>query len=189
MAILIDKQVRPMPAEPVVPVLILSGTVGVGKTAILESIHELLIQAREPHACLDADALSLSWPVRGDFNQIAMLENVASVWANARAAGATRLVLAAVIERQEDRDAFRSAVPGADVTVCQLEASKDTRMSRLRQREHGTSLEWHLQRTEKLRDILERAAIHDFVVDNDRRARDEVAREVLLRADWSISNL
>ncbi len=173
-----------MPAETALPVLFLSGTVGVGKSAVLEEIHELLVRAKIPHACLDADALSMSWPTRGDFNEVAMLDNVASVWANARAAGATRLVIAGVVERRENRDAFRRAVPGAQLTVCQLVAPTEIRMSRLRQREQGAGREWHLQRTEELQNILDQAAAHDFAVSNDQRPLREVAREVLLRAAW-----
>jgi adenylylsulfate kinase len=175
-----------MSAETALPVLIVSGTVGVGKSAILDEVHDLLVQARIPHACIDADALSMSWPPRGDFNQVAMLDNVASVWANALAAGATRLVIASVVERRDHRDAFRRAVPGAQITVCQLIAPMDVRTSRLRQRERGAGLEWHLRRTEELQIILDNAGVHDFAVSNDRRPLREVASEVLIRAGWPI---
>ncbi|MEP6999109.1 MAG: adenylyl-sulfate kinase [bacterium] len=173
-----------MSVEPVVPVLILSGTVGVGKSTILDEVHDLLVRARIPHVCLDTDALAMSWPARGDFNQITMLDNVATVWANARAAGATRVVIASVVERRGDREAFRRAIPGAEIVVCQLVAPMNVRRSRLRQRERGAGLEWHLKRTEELQVILDTAAIHDFVVSNDQRTVQEVAGEVLMRADW-----
>ena len=57
--------------------LILSGTVGVGKSTVLGEVHEVLAAARVPHACIDRDVLGLSWPVRGAFNQDAVFENLA----------------------------------------------------------------------------------------------------------------
>jgi dephospho-CoA kinase len=168
------------------PVLILSGTVGAGKSTILNEVHTLLERARVPHVCVDADALAMSWPARGAFNQIAVLDNLRSVWANARAAGAERLVLACVVESREDLDAYRRAVPGAQITVCQLVAPEEVRKSRLRQRELGAGLEWHLQRTEELRQILEDAAVHDFSVINDDRSVQDVAYEALARAAWPV---
>lgn len=168
------------------PVLILSGTVGVGKSTILNEVHSLLERARVPHICVDADALAMSWPARGAYNQVAVLDNLASIWANARTAGAERLVLACVIESRDDLDAYRRAVPGAEITVCQLVAPEGVRTSRLRQRERGSGLEWHLRRTEELRQILEDAAVHDFSITNDDRSVQDVAYEALTRAAWPV---
>jgi hypothetical protein len=175
-----------MRGEPSSPILILSGTVGVGKSTILNEIHAALAQARVPHACVDTDALAMSWPVRGAFNQIAVLDNLRSVWANAHAAGAERLVLAGVVESREDLDAYRRAVPGAQITVCQLVAPEEVRKSRLQQRELGAGLEWHLRRTEELRQILDDAAVHSFSVFNHGRSVQDVAYEALARAAWPV---
>src|SRR6185295_7813614 len=113
-----------MLAETRVPVLILSGTVGVGKSTVLNEIHDILCRARVRHACIDRDALALSWPPRGAFNELAVLENIESIWANVRAAGAERLVIAGVVERREDLDGYQSVVPGAQIIVCQLIAGE-----------------------------------------------------------------
>ena len=174
-------------ADAGVPLLILSGTIGVGKSTVLVEIHEVLSCSDVPHLCIDADALALSWPRRGDFNAVAVLESVASLWDNARLAGAQRCVIATVVERRAELDAYRHAIPHAELVLVQLTAPEAVRVSRIRHREVGSGLEWHLQRTSSLQHILDDAALHDFSVVNDGRSTREVALEVLTRAGWPVT--
>ena len=174
-----------MPTNARVPVLVISGTVGVGKSTIVGEIHELLSRADVPHACVDADALALSWPHRGEFKQTTVLENLASLWQNARDAGARRFVLAIVVERRADLEAIREAIPGADIVLVQLAAPEQVRLARLRQREVGSGLAWHVQRTTILQEILAAAALHDLDIANDGRPAREVALDILVRTGWS----
>lgn len=174
-------------ADARVPVLLVSGTVGVGKSTILDEIHEVLSRADVPHACIDADALALSWPHRGEFNQVAVLESVASLWRNAQRAGAQRFVIATVVERRQELDAYRHAIPNAELTLVQLTAPEAVRVARLRQREVGSGLEWHLQRTAVLQGILDAAGLHDFAIANDGRSARAVALDVLTCAGWPVS--
>lgn len=173
-----------MPDDSTVPVLALSGPVGVGKTAVLVEIHDVLASADVPHACVERDALAWSWPERGDFNQEVALANLASVWANFRAAGARRVVIAGVLERPEDVDGYRRAIRGARIAVCRLTAPEPLRLARLRDRERGAGLEWHLARTVELERILRDARLEDFSVENGERPLRDVAMEVLARAGW-----
>jgi adenylylsulfate kinase len=173
-----------MPNDSEVPLLIVSGTVGVGKSTVLDAMHDTLCAADLPHACIDLDALGLSWPIRGVFNQTSIVENLGSLWANFRAAGARRLAVAGVVEQPEDLAALQGAVPGARATLCQLLASEPTRLARLRQREIGAGLDWHVRRTTELQTILDSIALHDFTVLNEERTVRDVAREVLVRAGW-----
>ena len=168
-----------------VPVLLLSGTVGVGKTTVLVELHDILSAAGVAHACIERDALAYSWPERGPFNREMLWENLASVWANFRRAGARRLAIGGVVEGAEDIAAYRRAVPGARVVVCLLVAAEATRAERLRAREVGAGLEWHLRRTVELQEIISRAGVHDFTVTNETgRPVREVALEVLAQAGW-----
>ena len=169
-----------------VPVLAISGPVGVGKSTVLVEIHDLLSAREVPHACVERHALAYSSPERGYFNEDVLAVNLASVWANFRAAGAERLVVAGVVERPEDLEVYRRAVPGARITVCRLTAAEDTRLERLRGREVGAGLDWHLARTVELERILDEVRLHDFAVSNDAgRPVREAALEVLARAGWT----
>ena len=173
-----------MHCEHEVPFLIISGTVGVGKSTILDEIHDLLCSADSPHACIDVDALGRSWPRRGAFNRVSMLENLRSLWTNFHVAGALRLAVAGVVERSTDLAAYKHAVPGARITVCRLLASEPTRVARLHTREVGAGLEWHVQRTIELEAVLDAVALHDFEVLNEGRTVHDVALEVLGRVGW-----
>ena len=174
----------PGTAPSVIPLLVLSGPVGVGKTAVGGAISDLLAEARIPHAFVDLDALSVSWPTRGRFNAALVDLNLAAVWNNFRAAGATRLIVSGVMETRDDLDRCRRAVPGAAIVLCRLRAAQATREARIRGREQGAVCEWHLARTVELEEILERAALEDYCVENGGPAATVVAREVLARAGW-----
>lgn len=169
----------------VVPTLLVTGTLGVGKTSVASEISEVLSIREVPHAFVDIDALTCSWPPQGRFNEDLAFRNLASVWANFRAAGAERLVVARVVESRGDLRRYQAAVPGAHMIMCRLVASQETREARLRAREVGTGLEWHLKRTVELESLLREAALEDFRVENDGRPLRAVALEVLERAGWT----
>lgn len=100
------------------------------------------------------------------------------------AADAERSIVVGVLERREDIRGYEGVIPGARVVVCRLTASGATREARLRDREHGAGLQWHLERPVELADILEAARVEEFTVDNDQRPLRAVASEVLVRAGW-----
>lgn len=167
-----------------VPVIIVSGTIGVGKSAVASEMSEILCDRQVPHAYVDLDSLASSWPQVGPFNNVLAFRNLASVWANYREAGCERLIVARVVEHPSELDSYRRAVPGASIVVCRLVTSQETRVSRIRQREVGAGLDWHLDRTIELEEILQQASLEDFRVDNDGRPIRAVAHEVLEKAGW-----
>lgn len=166
------------------PILAISGAVGVGKTSVLIELHDILAGERVPHGCVERDALSFSWPPQGRFNEVIIERNLSCVLPTFLEAGATRLVIAGVIESPADLAVYRRCVPGAEIQVCRLTADLDLRRQRLRGREKGAGLDWHLERTAELDSILDEAKIEDFSVDNGDRPLREVALEVLARARW-----
>ncbi len=99
--------------------LLINGTVGVGKTTVAEAVGDLLADAGLPHAVLDLDWLRRSWPApSGDrFNFEMLLRNLQSIAGNYLEAGATRLVLAGVVEHRNERKWLADAV-GVGLTVC-----------------------------------------------------------------------
>lgn len=64
--------------------LLITGTVGSGKTTVAETISELLVERGMTHAVVDLDQLRLSWPppVGDRFNYALELANLRAVAAN-----------------------------------------------------------------------------------------------------------
>ncbi len=168
-----------------VPTLLITGTTGVGKSTVAAEINDVLAALKVPNAAVDLDALSWQWPSTSPWNNDLMFENLAALWPNYRAHGATHLTLARVLEDQGELDRYRAAVPGAEITVCRLVAPEAARVQRLLERmPPGSSRDWHLNRTVELETILGRLAYEDFAVDNGDRPVREVALDVLVRAGW-----
>ena len=169
-----------------VPVLIISGSMGSGKTTVLSELSDLLEEANVAHAAIDLDWLSKMHPSRGQHGERLMFANLAVVWPVYAAAGAERLVVARVVEDGSELQQYRDAVPGADEpVVCRLEASIDTMQERLRCREPGMFQAQGVARSAALADILRRTRAEDFTVDNGAGCSiTDVAREVLSRAGW-----
>lgn len=168
-----------------IPVLIITGPVGVGKTAVASMVTELLGEAQVAHACVDLDTLRWHYPpIPGDrFSTRLAMKNLAAIWPNFQAYGATRLVVADVIEIQRDRERYREVIPGAMTFVVRLRASLETLAQRLRQREIGAGLEWHLARAPELAAIMERSRVEDLLVETDGKTVVQVAEEIL--AAWA----
>ncbi len=167
------------------PLLIISGSMGTGKTTVLYEISDLLTEAGIPHAAIDLDCLAVVHPQRDPHGQSLAFANLAAVWPNYATLGAERLVVARVVEDRAELDQYRAAVPGAQPIVCRLTAPLSLMHERLRIREPGMFQGQALARATELVDILERASIEDFVVDNGTgRSVGDVAREVLSLAGW-----
>lgn len=170
-----------------VPLLLLSGSMGAGKTTVMGEVSDLLQEADIPHATLDFDCLAQIHPRSADdrYGSRLAFQNLAAIWPNYRLAGIDRLVIARVVEEPAELDRYRAAIPGCEPVVCRITAPVETMHDRLRQREPGIYLPKFLARSTELDGILRSAAIEDFTVDNGpERNITEVAREVLDRAGW-----
>ncbi len=177
-----------MAAEHAIPLLIVTGPVGVGKTTVAYEVAKLLAAAELPHACIDMDTLRSCYPApTGDrFNVALGLRNLAAVWANCRATGAAYLIVADVIEAREALQGYREAVPGAVITVVRLRATLSTLTGRVTRREVGSSRDWHLIRAAELAAQMDRDQVEDVVVDTDGRTIAAIAREVVERSGWAV---
>lgn len=167
-----------------VPVIVVTGTVGVGKSTIAEAMHHILEKQRLPHGCVDIDWLRMSWPQHGLWNTDVSMANLASVWTNFAAAGAGRLIIVDVVEERSFLRLYEHAVPGADIKVCRLVAPESLRLARITSRDVGESRNWHLARTVELDAILDAAEVADFEVENGDRQVEAVALDVLVQAGW-----
>lgn len=178
----------PVPAAPTEPgALLLTGTVGAGKSTTADHVGELLAERGVPHAVVDLDELRRSWPAPpGDpFQQDLELENLRAVAGVYRRRGAARLVLAGVLEDRAARAAYAEAV-GVPLTVCRLRLDVPAVRDRLdvRHAGHPSVLAWHRHRAGELHAILEDARVEDAVVDVEGLAPAEVAAAVLRAVGW-----
>jgi adenylylsulfate kinase-like enzyme len=173
--------------DTIVPVMLITGPVGAGKTTVAAQVSELLESAEMAHAFIDIDSLRWSYPspAHDRFRTELAMKNLAAIWPNFLTAGARRLVLADVLESREDLAQYRAAVPGADILVIRLQAPLDTLLSRLRLREIGAGLDWHLQRAAVLSQQMERDKVEDMLVDTEGKSIITVAREILTRSNWA----
>lgn len=164
-------------------VLIISGSMGAGKTTVMSEASDLLCAAGIDHAAIDLDALMIGHlpPHAAALTGL----NLAAIWHNYRAFGIRRLLLAGAIESRARLDEIRSSIPGARIVICRLRATVHTMEDRVRWREPGTLQSELIERVSVLDAELDASALHDFVVENDQRPVTDVAREMLTMAGWS----
>jgi adenylylsulfate kinase len=105
--------------------VLLSGTVGAGKTTVGEELAQLLTDRGEPHAFVDLDRLSELWPPPKDdpFNERLVVANLSAIAANFAGAGTRSLVMSGVVENAMGVERYRSAVGGCSLTIVRITAS------------------------------------------------------------------
>lgn len=169
-----------------IPLLIISGPVGVGKTSSAEEVSNLLVEQSVPHTLIDLDCLGETYPREPNdrFGSNLMLTNLRSIWGNCVAVGSKNLVLARVIETDIDKQNIVECVPRAMPVVCQLRADNDTLVSRVRKREIGTGAAWHEQRSRELAASLQSGAPVDFEVDTEGKSIIAIADEIVRQVLW-----
>ena len=166
-----------------IPAVLLTGTVGSGKTAVAVELGHLLEERGIPAAVIDLDWLN--WvhllPDSACLDDL-MAQNVAAIWPNFLAAGARAFVLTRAIEREATLTAVRRAIPKASLTVLRLVAPPSVIEQRLRQRDTGSELEEHLRESKLFAAKMAQARLEDATVPNDGASVRAVAERVL--AAW-----
>lgn len=172
------------PMRPV-PVLVITGAVGAGKSTIAAEVFRLLRETGVASAFVDLAALCNAWPPPPDdpWNERLVHANLACMWSYLAAAGARCLVVCRVLEARSLLRHIAAAVPGAQITVIRLQAPLSLLHARVRAREAGDP-GWYLEAATYLAGKLETAGVEDHTVDNDGRPPGEVAAEVLRVAGW-----
>jgi hypothetical protein len=166
-----------------VKVLIISGSMGAGKTAVMGEASDVLLSRRINHAAIDLDIVAtplLPEPLSHDV----YLKNVMALFNNCRSAGIDRYLVAVAIEHRRQLEELRAATRATEVMVCRLTAAHETMAARLRTRDPGVRQEEFVERSRMLDAILTAAGVEDFSIDNDGRDVTAVATELLQRAGW-----
>ena len=165
-----------------VRVLVISGSMGSGKTTVLGEASDILTALDVPHAAIDLDALGLAHLPPGSPDDLTF-QNLEAVWRNYLATGVRRLLIACAME-SSDSLRLRKALDGASILTCRLTAGLETMRQRVRVREPGMLQEAYVARVAELEARLNDARTEDFFVSNDARPVTEVARAMLALAGW-----
>src|SRR6266851_6655975 len=164
--------------------LIITGSMGSGKTAVLGEASDLLALHGIPHGAIDLDMLGMAHLPAAAVNSDVMYRNLETVWHNYVTLGVDRLLLARAVENHADFERCLAAVAAKQVVVCRLMASIETMQQRVGLRELGVCRSQYIDRTITLNSALDRAQLENFVITNEGRSLTEVAKEVLERARW-----
>lgn len=173
----------PGPVPPPTFVLVLNGSYGVGKSAALDHVGDLLAEQGRPFSLLDVDWFHRSWPPAADDpdNVRTEADALAAVWQQHRKVGPRQPVLAGVLASDADRERY-ARVFGLPVRSVRLVASAAVTEGRLRGRypaERARALEWHLERHAELTARLARADGDELVLATDALTAGQVAAATL----------
>ena len=164
-------------------VLVITGSMGAGKTTVMAEASDLLTASDIVHAAIDLDALGIRHAPEARGHHIEY-RNLAAVWRNYADAGIRRLLIAEAIEGRAELELLREAIPGSELRVCRLTASLETMQQRVRMREPGVMQDTFVKRVAHLDAVIDEARVEDFTLDNSDRSITDVAREMLVRAEW-----
>jgi hypothetical protein len=164
--------------------LIITGSMGAGKTAVMGEASDILARRQIVHAAIDLDALGTAHLPSGAPSDGVMYDNLRSICENYAALGVQRFLVARAIEDRARLELCREIIPAVHTVVCRVTASLETMERRVAMRDAGISQRELVARVAKLNIILDRARLEDFVVANENRSLADVALEMLVRAGW-----
>jgi len=169
--------------------LIITGTMGAGKTVVLGEASDILAQSHIVHAAIDLDALGLAHLPSATRASAAdsdgvMYDNLRSICRNYAGLGVQRFLVARAIEDGARLKLCRDVIPAANTVVCRLTASIEAMKRRVQMRDIGVLQREYVARVEELNVILDRAQLEDFAVVNENRSLADVALEMLVKAGW-----
>ena len=164
-----------------IPVVVVTGPVGAGKSATADALSTLLGEIPMRHAAIDMDHLRWVYPEpEGDrFGMRLGYRNLAAIWPNLLEVGIRCAILADVVEAREQVREYEAAMPGAEVIVVRLHVAPEEIARRLHGRESPESIGWYLRRAPELQEIMEREGVGDIVIDTGSREPLDIAREII----------
>src|SRR5204862_2781502 len=118
------------------------------------------------------------------FQQQLALRNLQAVWRNCRAAGATHLILARVLEARDELAGYQRAIPGAEIVVVRLRAPVAVLHERIQRRRHGQDPAWHMQRAAELAPLMDHEGVEDVLIETADLLPRDIAEQILDRIGW-----
>jgi len=169
--------------------LIITGSMGAGKTAVMGEASDLLGHRQIVHAAIDLDALGVAHlpgtaGASTTPSDAVMYDNLRSICRNYAALGVRRFLVARALEDRAQLELCRATIPAVHTVVCRLTASAETMERRVAIRDPGILQREFVERVAELNAILDRARLEDFSVANENRSLTEVALEMLVKAGW-----
>lgn len=180
-----NSMARPKSHEAPTPsLLIITGSMGAGKTSILAEASDILASRHIVHAAIDLDAFGLAYLSPATSEDSVMYTNLKFICRNFASLGVRRFLVARALENCAELELCRGAARAARAVVCRLTASVRTMQRRVRIRESGLSRQIYIARVAELNALLDAASLEDFSVANEHRSLTDVANEMLLSARW-----
>ena len=168
-------------------VVFLGGRSGVGKTTVAAELHAQLARLDVQHCWIEGDNLDMAYPTPWEQGHALAEANLAAMWHNYKAVGYKRLVYSNTAAVR--RDVIPSLVDAMGdhpvVHAILLTSSDDEADRRLGQRELGSGLAWHSERSRRAAGELESHA-PPWVqrVDTDHRKIIDIARDIIDFVGW-----
>jgi gluconate kinase len=166
-------------------VLLIGGRSGVGKSAVGAEMHVQLSAVGVRHCLIEGDNLDMAYPPPLEHGLAE--QNLSAMWANYRALGYRRMIYtntASVLEKVI-RELTTAMTDEPQVTAVLLTCNSATARRRLSQREIGTALDWHVERSDLMARKLDKLApswVHRVVTDG--RAVVDIATEIVGLCSW-----
>lgn len=170
-----------------IPIVIISGPVGVGKSVVGGEVATILERNKTPHTFIDFDQIRYTYPrpVDDPWGNRLGLENLTAIWRNCSRSGSLNLIISYVVEDASFIDMLIESIPEGDVSVVQLSAKLETLKTRLSGREVGSGLTWHINRAgELVTSLTEESTPSDYRINTDNRTVTDVAEEIVNNMKW-----
>jgi hypothetical protein len=164
----------------------IGGRSGVGKSSVGQEMHAQLSAARIRHCLIEGDNLDLAYPPPWEHGLAE--RNLAAMWANYRALGYRRMIYTntASVSGTVIGELTAAMGDGPQVTGVLLTCTDGTARERLGQREIGTALDWHIERSTVMAARLDSRVpgwVHRVVTDG--RPVAGIAAEIIGLAGWA----
>jgi hypothetical protein len=171
-----------------VRVLVITGSMGSGKTTMMGEVSDLLAARGVRHAALDIDAFGNVHDPDGAIDLAAMAyRNLHAAVRNYAVAGVRTFVMAGAIESRAELAHLNGATAATELVVCRLTAPVGVMQERVRARERGMWQQRYVDRVAVLEARLDAAAVEHFSLPNDgARSITALGEEILKRTGWLV---